>query len=468
MTTANMNSSRSMRAVLWAVLGTSAALILLVPDLIPQVEFDSIPLINSKPLWELLVGAIVLLPFGAALYLSGRGRSGREQEMARGLALGGGGFASATLILLALVALYGLAWGGSGSGLWAMRFFACLLLIVIHAVLVWTARPGSLGSLSANSGLALISVAGYSILVLAMFHASVQLAQRKGSAYRHRMDADSKAAESAVRSIALCAISYRVANPERSLPGDLGLLLREGGCSPDLLNPQTTPEYRLTFSAASPTQPETASHAGCLVTATFIGNRLQDGRGGRFSDGRMITGDCAGVVRERQQRNGVYGSEEVVGFGPGLALRSLSQDLERFAAKTGTYHYPATLGELHALYQEESPATNSVSEYFAKQSSTDLAANVIRWRQYTLRYIPERAGSPASAPIVNFQIDARCVSYGATCLRSYRVDNQGLVHGTGQNREATVGDPLVQSCELEASSHTCDSKAARTIRRALP
>jgi hypothetical protein len=451
-----------MRTMLWIALGVPVALALFIPDLAPQLEFDSIPLISSNALYSILVAAIVLLPFAVALVCSAGSRTDREREIARGIALGGGGLAVVVLSLLALVALYGLAWGGSGSGLWTMRLFACLLLIVIHAALAWTAVRGSV--LTGISGLALVCVTGYAMLALFIFLGGDQLAQRKGRAYRDRMDADSSAAESAVRSVALCAIGYRAADPTREIPGDLESLVRAAGCNTQLLDPRATPEYTLTFSARS--RPLSASDTSCMVVANFTGHRLQDGRGGRFSDGRTITGDCLGVIREREQRYANRGGDSVVGPGPYSALSSLSLDLERFAREAPGHYYPARLADLRDKYLAETQGAYMGIDY-AKQSPADVDNNQARWDPRILRYIPDRAGGVATAPVVNFQISARCASYGPQCIRSYLADRQGFVHGTGQDRDALDSDPIIQSCELQAPSNSCDGQPARSIRRAV-
>jgi hypothetical protein len=245
------------------------------------------------------------------------------------MAFGGGIVAVSALSLLGLVALYGLGWSGSSAGLWRMRVIACLALAIVFAGLVWTARRGTSGFFSTVFGISVVGSVGYAVLALLIFRTGDELAQQRAHAYRRRIEVDSKAAESAVRSLTFCAISYRANHTSEKLPDDLESFVHEAGCDAQLLDARKTPEYRLTFSARLVHEPDKGSDRGCLVTASFMGSRLPVDRGGLFSDGSIFTGDCFGVVRTRDDRSG----ELVVGFGPGTALDPLLLDLAAFRAK---------------------------------------------------------------------------------------------------------------------------------------
>jgi hypothetical protein len=61
---------------------------------------------------------------------------------------------------------------------------------------------------------------------------------------------------------------------------------------------------------------------------------------------------------------------------------------------------------------------------------------------YDDRYLgPERLGSS------KFAITARCLAYGKRCVRSFYLDYDGNVHGTGEPRAATENDPVSAQCE---------------------
>jgi hypothetical protein len=457
-----MSSRLLMRTLLCVALGIPLAFALFTPRLLPEVEFDGIPLIKSDTIYVLLVSAIVLLPFVVALVCSGESRTDREREIARGIAIGSGASAVTTLLLSTLVALYGLTWAGSSNGVWAMRLFACLALTVINIALVWTALRGPGRSITGTSGLAAVSVVAYAILIFFMFKGADELAQRRARTYRHRMDTNADAAESAVRSATFCAMNYLAADPARKIPDGLESLVRVAGCNRELLDPRITPEYRLTFSSTPRSKPGIVSDGGCLAIATFTGGRLPDGRGSRFSDGRTITGNCSGVLLEREQRYENNGGYMVGGVGPGVTFDSLLPDLEEFAAGARPNHYPTTLAELR---EKTAAAPRAVSDYLMNQAPTDLSQNTIRWGLYVLRYVPEPAGGVATAAIVNFHVDVRCEPYGPKCMRNYLLDSQGFVHGTGQNRGATDEDPIIEACELHPQTRVCNGEQAPRVRR---
>jgi hypothetical protein len=46
-----------------------------------------------------------------------------------------------------------------------------------------------------------------------------------------------------------------------------------------------------------------------------------------------------------------------------------------------------------------------------------------------------------------FALSARCKSYGQNCLRSFFLDAGGVIHGTGEPRQATADDPPSPLCE---------------------
>ena len=61
---------------------------------------------------------------------------------------------------------------------------------------------------------------------------------------------------------------------------------------------------------------------------------------------------------------------------------------------------------------------------------------------FVTRYFPPKAGGPD-----RFALSAQCQRYGQVCLRSYFLDYDGVVHGTGEPRQATADDPPALECE---------------------
>ena len=66
----------------------------------------------------------------------------------------------------------------------------------------------------------------------------------------------------------------------------------------------------------------------------------------------------------------------------------------------------------------------------------------LRTKNFVTGYFPPKAGDPN-----RFALSVQCQSYGQNCLRSYFLDYDGVVHGTGEPREATADDPPALECE---------------------
>jgi hypothetical protein len=66
----------------------------------------------------------------------------------------------------------------------------------------------------------------------------------------------------------------------------------------------------------------------------------------------------------------------------------------------------------------------------------------LRTKNFMTRYFPPQAGDPN-----RFALSAQCQSYGQNCLRSYFLDYDGVVHSTGEPRQATADDPPALECE---------------------
>lgn len=73
-------------------------------------------------------------------------------------------------------------------------------------------------------------------------------------------------------------------------------------------------------------------------------------------------------------------------------------------------------------------------------------------RNFATEYFPPRAGDPS-----HFALSAQCQSYGQNCLRSYFLDYDGVLHATGEPRQATAGDPPALDCEN--SDYLCQGVA---------
>jgi len=67
---------------------------------------------------------------------------------------------------------------------------------------------------------------------------------------------------------------------------------------------------------------------------------------------------------------------------------------------------------------------------------------LLRTKVFVTRYFPPQAGGPN-----RFALSAQCQRYGQICLRSYFLDYDGVIHGTGEPRQATADDPPALECE---------------------
>jgi hypothetical protein len=67
----------------------------------------------------------------------------------------------------------------------------------------------------------------------------------------------------------------------------------------------------------------------------------------------------------------------------------------------------------------------------------------LEMKNYVFYYLAPHARNPS-----RFALSAQCQSYGQNCLRSYFLDYGGVLHATGEPRQATADDPPALECEL--------------------
>jgi hypothetical protein len=67
-------------------------------------------------------------------------------------------------------------------------------------------------------------------------------------------------------------------------------------------------------------------------------------------------------------------------------------------------------------------------------------------KNHVFRYLGPKPGHGSS-----FALSVQCQSYGQNCLRSYFLDYDGVLHATGEPREATADDPPALECESNDS-----------------
>jgi hypothetical protein len=67
-------------------------------------------------------------------------------------------------------------------------------------------------------------------------------------------------------------------------------------------------------------------------------------------------------------------------------------------------------------------------------------------KNYVLYYL-----APQARNLSRFALSVQCQSYGQDCLRSYFLDYDGVLHATGEPRQATSDDPPALECEASDS-----------------
>jgi hypothetical protein len=448
------------------LLVTGIALVAFEPHIVPQARYDSFPLFQSSVLWSVVFAAAVLLPFAVSFVLLLRDREGRLGDIGRGIAATAGLFAGSAGLFAIPLGLYALLWSGAGGPgpeataerqLIGLQVLACVVIAVVGIGVAQSAlrdfrRREGVGAAPAAAAMALLYAVG---ITSALMHAP-GWAEARARAYRNRMKTESEAAESAMRTLANCAIGYRAANPGAALPTTLPAIVSVTRCDSGLALESAVPEYHLASVATT----DGDQHAGCRFVAEFAGDVLSYEAGGQFMDGRALSSDCAGVVYEHERRFPPGAYSVTVQSKMGQAFTYLGSDLAQFADFSSDRSYPSSLRVLRD--EELMPARRFPTLLdLGSQSADDLDANTVKWNMYVIRYTPATTGS--GAPIDRYTLEARCDSYGSHCLRSYFVDDTGAIHGTGENRAATVADAVIRECEISTGS--CDGSPARRIRQ---
>jgi hypothetical protein len=82
------------------------------------------------------------------------------------------------------------------------------------------------------------------------------------------------------------------------------------------------------------------------------------------------------------------------------------------------------------------------TSYSSQVPSIEDDGRRLEIKNYVFHYLGPKAGNPS-----RFALSVQCQSYGQNCLRSYFLNYDGIVHATGEGREATANDPPALECE---------------------
>jgi hypothetical protein len=447
------------------LLVTAIALVAFEPHVVPQARYDSFPLFPSSVLWSVVFAAAVLGPFAVSFILLLRDRDGRPGDVGRGIAAAAGLFAGSAGLFAVPLGLYALLWSGAGGPgpdataaghLIGLQVLACVAMAVLGIGVAQSSLRDFRHGWGTAAATAAAMAALYALgITTALLHAP-GWAEVRARAYRDRMKTESEAAESAMRTLASCAIGYRAAKPGAALPTTLPAIVSVTRCDSSLALDGAVPEYHLASVATT----DGDQHAGCRFVAEFAGDVLPAEAGGQFMDGRALSSDCAGVVYEHERRFPPGAYSVTVQSKMGQGFTNLGSDLAQYADFSSDRSYPSSLRALRD--EEQTPARRFPTLLdLSAQNTGDLDANTVKGSAYVIRYTP--ATTSSGAPIERYTLEARCGAYRSQCLRSYFLDDTGVIHGTGENRAATVADAVIRECEISTGS--CDGSPARPIRQ---
>ena len=247
------------------------------------------------------------------------------------------------------------------------------------------------------------------------------------------------AAQKDVLTIGKCVFLYAASHPSEGFPEKLDEIGPSGNdCFRDV---NGVPGHIFLYKASSST--------GTGPRDRFIARSKETERIARFSLGDTMV-DESGI------RAAIENEKRGFAFSPALALTKNIGDCLKIAfdsSSGGTY--PSNLhGLLSIKAQYGIPC---IQPYEAKDLSVfDLWRNKFSYQSYEFMYEPTK---PVNRSYKGFRLEARPQEYGKQALRSYFMDESGVVHATPQNRAATAEDADA-SCEYQQKDCTLAASSA--------
>jgi hypothetical protein len=236
------------------------------------------------------------------------------------------------------------------------------------------------------------------------------------------------AAQRDVLMIGKCVFQYAAAHPSEGFPEKLEQIGPSGtGCFRDINGVQGH-VFVYEASSGSGTGPRDRFLARSKQTAHIPSTfSLPD---------EMI--DESGISADMQNEKRGFA------FSPALVLTKNIGDCLRMAFDAnGGDTYPANLHGLLSIKAQY--GVPCIQPFEAKDLSViDLWRNKFSYQFYDFEYEPTKA---PNGKYKGFRLEARPQQYGELALRSYFMDEGGIVHATPQDRAANSGDPDA-SCEL--------------------
>jgi hypothetical protein len=369
------------------------------------------------------------LPF-APLVLSGLLLSTRSKKSkASGAGVAAGLFACG--LLFAIAALLGLFLTFSPNPYFRtmaianLTFLACTVWTIVSAFRVGTAS-WALFFLSFVATLIFVAW-GNDSLKDAEYKLDRQNEQQKAqagiSAFKPVVDAQHQ-----ITSLANCLLLNHSIHPKDGYPFSLDPPPANWPCDTKIAE-NTVKDYTLRYvpHADSPSGSVTDFHL--IAIPVKKGNRyhyplMVDSRGIVFSDPMWET--SSPYIRAATSE------------GRRSEIEALRSNIERYINNNGLVAAPLTLN---------AEAIGTTYSFQIPSIEDEDNGRRLRIENYALYYLAPKVGSPS-----RFALSAQCQSYGRNCLRSYFLDYDGVLHATGEPRQATADDPLALECEESDSA----------------
>jgi len=265
-------------------------------------------------------------------------------------------------------------------------------------------------------------------LILSLIFAGASFAYhnfvlREANRFEQLKRDEDTAAHDAVRSIAWCAVRYRVRHPESGYPADFSAA-SSGAVCPEYKPFSNLPDYRLSY------QPS-ADDFGKVIAFEVQAINPHPEPEFRVPQGNFGS-DASGLVYILPPSQPLHTDwKKLADATPAGYVGGLQQCLQRYANDhRGTF--PASLANTPCFQLAAAFGGKSVGE------------NTYLLKNYLFIYSPGPPDSQKRTTYYGLQV--RCQEYGKTCIRNLFADPL-QIYGTPEDRPATSKDSPSTSCE---------------------
>lgn len=235
-----------------------------------------------------------------------------------------------------------------------------------------------------------------------------------------------------MNNVLTCLEKYKAAYSGQGYPADLAEAAGAPGCGPLDANPSQIAGYGFSYV------PGPVLANGRAASFRYEA-RLESG----WSGSPYVT-DPSGIICGQTQ-GGVY----PMGGSYGAYLLSYIRRCTREVANL----YPNQ--DIGSLLQEGRTSCYAGGQSWGSGWQIQNGMVLYRITSSTGYTVEMQVAQSAEVAGLTITGSARCTNYGTNCLRSYFMDEAGVIHGTPEPRSATRSDPSVPACE--SSSTPCDS-----------